>query len=171
MKERLTLTAVDAKPPVALRAIAEGDLEDLRLWKNANHAAFFFKGNITAEMQANWFSQYRERPRDYMFIVESGSLRTGCMGFRIIEGAADCYNMMASPTGSGRGLMKAGIRLMCAYILDSHAGRIGSKAVEGLSAMGWYLKCGFVAGAKEKGYTQMMLDRDRFVPPLYRVEP
>lgn len=171
MKERITLTALDAKPPVALRAIAEADLDDLRRWKNANREAFFFKGDITPEMQAQWYVEYLKRPRDAMFIVESGALRVGCMGFRLLEGMADCYNMMASPEGSGRGLMKAAMRLMCGYILDSHAGRIGSKALEGLPAMGWYLKCGFVPGAKQKGYTQMSLDRDRFVPLLYRVEP
>ncbi len=168
MKERFTLTALDATPPVTLRAIAEGDLEDLRLWKNANRSGFFFKGEITAEMQSKWFAEYLGRPHDRMFVAESGTLRAGCMGFRMQEGAADCYNIIGAPEGRGKGILGTAMRLMCTYIKAEHTAQIGCRVLKDNPAVGWYQKCGYRIASDQADYYQMELELTRFEPCAYK---
>lgn len=150
---------------VCLRSIEEGDLEDLRLWKNANRGAFFFKDEITAQAQMGWFNGYLARPDDYMFLVESDASRAGCMGFRMEGGAADCYNIIG--VVQGRGLMSRAMRTMCSYILKEHTPRIGCRVLKDNPAVGWYRKCGYVVAAEAADHYRMSLDVDAFQPLDY----
>ena len=82
---------------MAVRLINEGDLDNLRKWKNANKASFFYKKNITVKQQEKWFADYLERNKketDFMFIVECDGVSVGCIGYRIIYGVIDIYNFM-----------------------------------------------------------------------------
>ncbi len=153
---------------VALRTIGPADLENLRVWKNANRASFFYQGEITPEGQQRWFSGYLQRPDDYMFMVESPEHPSaGCMGFRLIEGAADCYNIMAAPGAQGRGLMVQAMRLMCSFILAKHSRRIGCKVLKSNPALSWYRKCSYRVAREEKEHHQLELDLAAFKPCSY----
>ena len=103
-----------------------------------------------------------------MFILEAGAVRAGCLGFRTEGGAADCYNIIASPEGRGKGLLKAGMRLMCSYILTERTREIVLKVLADNPAAGFYESCGFHVVATKDGFHQMQLSDD-FSPALYRV--
>jgi len=144
--------------PVSLRSIGPGDLEDLRRWKNDNKAAFFFKETITPEMQKKWFEGYLSRPDDFMFVVEAGGVKAGCMGFRLKEGAADVYNVIGAPEGRGKGWLGAAMKRMCEHIREAHRpSRIGCEVVLGNPAVEWYKKQGFRVASQTKDYYVMEL--------------
>jgi len=170
MNRPLTLAADSSSPvPVALRSITASDLEDLRSWKNANRLSFFFKGEITAPMQAAWFQGYLARPQDFMFAVESAGQRAGCMGFRIQDAAADCYNIIGLPAVSGRGIMAAGMRLMCSFILAEQTPAVGLQVLKANPAATWYQKkCCFSVVGEGSDYFQMRLDMARFKACSYK---
>ena len=161
----------EEKPPVALRAIGTADLEDLRVWKNANRHAFFFKGEIAPEMQKEWFKGYLSRDGDFMFLVESEGLRAGCMGFRLIDGAADAYNIIGVPAAQGKGLLGRAMRLMCSYILKEHTKKIGCRVLKDNPAVGWYKKLGYRVAAERPDHFQLELDVPAFSPSAFEVRP
>ncbi len=157
-------------PRVVLRAAGPGDLEDLRAWKNANRAGFFFQGEITVEMQKSWFESYRSRPRDFMFVVEFEGSKIGCMAFRILEsGDADAYNIIAAPGGAGRGLMKAAMAVMCSFAADRHGRNIGCLVLKENPALAFYERCGFKIAGDGGNHHVMALDWSRFSPAAYDV--
>ncbi|MBI2822026.1 MAG: GNAT family N-acetyltransferase [Acidobacteria bacterium] len=164
---RQFVLAAQGKPPVLLRAIGPEDQEDLRSWKNSNRVAFFFKEEITPEGQRRWFEGFRNRQDDHMFVVESEGFRAGCMGFRILDGGADCYNVIGLPAAAGRGILKAAMQLMCSYIRDVYACPIGCKVLKDNPAVGWYQKCGYRIAQQEPDHYRMELDLSRFVPRPY----
>lgn len=131
-------------PGLRLRAAGPGDLDDLRAWKNANTAGFFFKGVITPVMQTEWYEAYRKRPDDFMFVVEKDGVKAGCMGFRIGQsGEADTYNMIAAPESKGKGIMKAAMLMMCSSIAKTRTRNIGCLVVKGNPAVSYYEHCGY----------------------------
>ena len=132
-----------AEPRVVLRAAAPADLEDLRAWKNANKAGFFFQGEITAGMQKDWYAAYLKRPDDFMFVVEHEGRKAGCMGFRAESGAVDVYNIIGAPESAGKGLMKAAMALMCSYAAEKYTRNIGCLVLKNNPAVGYYRACGF----------------------------
>ncbi|OGR47474.1 MAG: hypothetical protein A2X40_07930 [Elusimicrobia bacterium GWC2_65_9] len=136
--------ALSTEPRVTLRAAEPRDLEDLRVWKNANRKSFFFQSEITPEMQKTWYASYLLRPEDFMFIVEHKGRKVGCMGFRLQkDGSADVYNIIVAPGGAGKGLMKAAMGLMCAHIASHHTKDIGCLVLKGNPAVTFYEHCGF----------------------------
>lgn len=162
MNRRLLLTA-RAEPRVVLRSAEARDLDDLRRWKNANKAGFFFKGEITPEMQAKWFDGYRARPKDFMFVVEHAGVRAGCMGFRTLDdGAIDAYNIIAAPEGAGKGLMKAAMAVMCSYAAKTFTKDIGCVVLKDNPAVGYYEACGFKVAGDGGDHDQFKLDWSRF---------
>lgn len=170
MDRPLTLRA-STPPAVSLRAAGPGDLEDLRAWKNANTAAFFFKEQITPEMQKQWYEGYRARPGDHMFIVEHEGAKAGCMGFRTMkDGAVDTYNMIAAPAAKGKGLMKAAMLVMCSYIAARHGRDIGCLVVLGNPAVKYYESCGYKVVGQDEGHHVLKLDWSRFQPVPYEVQ-
>ncbi len=165
MKARLVLEGPSLD--VSLRSIDESDLEDLRVWKNANRRAFFFKDEITPEMQRRWYEGFLARPDDHMFVVEWENLKAGCMGFRLLGGAADCYNIIGTPQATGRGVLRRAMTLMCSFIAAEHTREIGCKVLCGNPAVGWYQKCGFSIAEDKGDYYQMRLDWYVFSPCAY----
>lgn len=157
--------------PVRLRAIGPDDLEDLRLWKNAHREAFFFKGVLSSEDQRRWFEGYRKRANDYMFVVEDGGAKAGCMGFRLEGGEADAYNIIGAPEARGKGVLGAAMKLLCSYILKEHRVPVSCKVVKGNPAVGWYEKCGYKIVGKEKDHVVMRLDEKAFAPVAYERAP
>jgi nitrite reductase/ring-hydroxylating ferredoxin subunit/RimJ/RimL family protein N-acetyltransferase len=155
--------------PVTLHAIGPSDLEDLRLWKNANKQAFFFKREISPEGQLQWFNGYLSRPEDFMFIVRAQGVKTGCMGFRIDDGYADCYNIIGAPEGRGKGYLGQAMRLMCSFIQGEHAKDIGCRVLIGNPARSWYEKCGFAVIGTEPDHCLMRLVAG-FKPCVYGKE-
>jgi ribosomal protein S18 acetylase RimI-like enzyme len=156
---------------VQLRTVAASDCENLRTWKNANRHAFFYQKLISPEEQMAWFRAYRERPDDHMFIVAAPS-DVGCMGFRLVEGKIDVYNVIRGVAGSSRkGEMRDALRLMCAYALCRYGGReVGCKVLIDNPAVAWYERCGFVRRARQETYYEMVLQED-LSQMLFRVEP
>jgi ribosomal protein S18 acetylase RimI-like enzyme len=153
--------------PEMLRTIGRDDLEDLRHWKNANTAGFFFKDQISSDAQAAWFEGYAARPHDYMFIVGSPELRAGCMGFRLQNGAADAYNVISLPVARGHGMFGRAMRLMCSYITREHTRRIGCLVLKDNPAVRWYLACGYRIAVERPDHFEMALDLSRFEPCEY----
>ncbi len=163
MKEHFTLVSPDAN--IALRTIAESDLENLRQWKNANRFAFFFQDVVTPEQQTAWFQGYLERSKDYMFIVQSEKRSIGCMGFRLLDNQADIYNViLGNPEMGGKGLMSKAMRLMCSYIAADFSQDISAQVLRSNPAIGWYRKNGFRESAAHDTYVEVKLDLTQFRP-------
>ena len=172
MNQRLLLVPEGARP--RLRAIEERDLESLREWKNHDRERFFFKGIIGPEEQARWYTGFRARPEDFMFMVEAPHAHAprpfGCMGFRLIEGVADVYNVIRGEDLRGDDAkMSDALALMCSYALTF--GRdITLKVLRDNPAVSWYERFLFVRIEARPDHYLMRLDLERFVPIRYDVE-
>jgi ribosomal protein S18 acetylase RimI-like enzyme len=167
MNQKFTLLST-SKSEICLRTIETADIEDLRLWKNANSLSFFLKEKISPEGQKEWFKGYLARPQDFMFLVESGDLRAGCMGFRILEEAADCYNIIGAPASQGLGIMQAAILLMCSFIRNEYTKEIICLVLKENPALDWYLKFGYRILSEYSDHYKLELDTERFSPCAYR---
>jgi len=157
-----------------LRAIEECDLDDLRVWKNHDRERFFFKGIIGPEQQAQWYAGFRARPEDFMFMVEAPRpptpRRFGCMGFRLIEGVVDVYNVIRGEDLHGDDAkMSDALALMCSYAL-SFGRDITLKVLRDNPAVGWYERFLFVRVEERPDHYFMRLDTRTFVPIRYDVE-
>jgi ribosomal protein S18 acetylase RimI-like enzyme len=131
-------------PGIALRAVGPEDLDNLRNWKNENRRSFFFQGIISPEGQRQWFEGYLKREHDYMFLVLSEGRTAGCMGFRLLEGKGDIYNViLAVPEMGGRGVMGRAFNIMCSHALKNYPSGLGLKVLIDNPARGWYLRNGF----------------------------
>lgn len=129
---------------ISLRAIGREDLENLRTWKNENRQYFFFQGIISPEGQRQWFEDYSKREHDYMFLVLSEGHSAGCMGFRLLEGKGDIYNVILGVTGmGGRGIMGKALNIMCSYALKKYPSGLALKVLIGNPAREWYFRNGF----------------------------
>ena len=130
---------------IKVRLIEEKDLDNLRKWKNANKAAFFYKKNITIKQQAQWFAEYLKRNKeqsDFMFIVEYKGVDVGCMGYRIIYGVIDIYNViLGNKEYEGKKIISTASKdlwkhLRSTYDLDIMA----IVLTENTQTINWYLK-------------------------------
>ncbi len=169
MNQPLLLTSL-VEPRVSLRAAQVSDLADLRSWKNSNRSGFFFKGEITPSMQQDWYKKYRARPDDYMFIVEKENRKAGCMGMRVEKGGAvDAYNIIGTPGGAGKGLMKAAMAVMCSYAADRFTKDIGCLVLKNNPAIGYYQACGFKIAGDGGDHHIFKLDWTKFKPVAYEI--
>jgi ribosomal protein S18 acetylase RimI-like enzyme len=154
-----------------LRSIATADCETLRQWKNANRHAFFFQGTISPEDQMRWFAGYLERPHDYLFMVCVGPLAMGCMGFRVVGGEADIYNVMRGQDApASRGFMSQAAQLMCSFIVGRFTRRVSAKVLRSNPAIEWYRGNGFEIVAEADDHVVVQLDHQRFEPLAMVVE-
>ena len=162
MNKNLTLVSLEFDS-VMLQSISESDQENLRQWKNANRFAFFHQEILTSEDQARWFQGYLEREYDWMFIVSTKAQPIGCMGFRLINSAADVYNViLGNPHMGKQGLMRNAMRLMCSYIAAGFTREIGVKVMRSNPALEWYRKLGFCEDTSNDTYLDFKLDLIRF---------
>src|SRR4030042_7081610 len=90
---RLFSLISDEYPDVILCAIQWGDQENLRNWKNDNRDSFFYQELITPAAQQKWFEMYLRRDEDFMFLIRSGRLNIGCIGFRFRATNWAVYNV------------------------------------------------------------------------------
>jgi len=168
--DQFFLLTSDVFPDGYLRSIAESDCENLRAWKNKYRHSFFYQEVISPEDQIRWFQGYLSRTDDYMFMVGDDS-DVGCMGFRLLEGKIDVYNVIRGIPDRGRkGLMRQAIQIMCAYALSSYGCEVGCKVLIYNPAIAWYEGCGFFKRTKCDTYFEMVLNQDLTQIP-FRVEP
>lgn|SRR3989338_6660350 len=162
MRGSFSLTTA-ASDEITLRTIQKADCENLRMWKNSNRAAFFFQGIIIPEGQRQWFKQYLDRSDDYMFMVVYQNEDIGCMGFRLLDGQVDIYNVILGRREfGGKGLMGRAMMLMCGYINHSFQCRIRVKALcSNLSAIRWYKKNRFKKVDENDKFLKLELAREK----------
>lgn len=139
--------------------------ERLRAWKNAHRRFFFFQDVITEAAQRAWFEGYRQRPDDYMFIVQAGDEPIGCMGIRRRDGQADVYNViLGRPDYGGRGLMTRAMRLLCSDARRRFGCEVVARVLKDNPALGWYERQGFEVVSSFDEYVFIRLAEARFVP-------
>lgn len=163
MKESFTLSS-DALPGIRLRAIEARDGERLRQWKNDNRTSFFFQDTIEPEAQRRWYEGYRERARDFMFVVEASAQEAGCMGFRVLDSGVDIYNVIRGAAGGPPGTMSGALRLMCSFARSSYPVPIEARVLKSNPAVGWYEKNGFRIAAEQDTHFLIRLDESEFTP-------
>jgi RimJ/RimL family protein N-acetyltransferase len=150
---------------VFLRTIMASDCENIRQWKNENRFSFFFQDIITSQMQEKWFGEYLERVADNMFVVQHDDIAIGCMGFRLIDGKADVYNViLGNPDYGRKGFMSKALALMCSYILSNSIQNIGLKVLRSNPALNWYLKNGFCEVSAHESFLELEVEIKRYEP-------
>jgi ribosomal protein S18 acetylase RimI-like enzyme len=163
MDRSFQLTSPD-HPGLLLRTAGEDDLENLRLWKNANKQYFFFQGTIRSEMQQEWFAAYRRREHDYMFIVNADGSEIGCMGVRLQDGTCDIYNVILGRREAGRkGFMSRALLLMCSFA-RRYGTSVSLKVLRENPAVEWYRRNGFRQAGEGKGHLVLELHTSQFSP-------
>jgi RimJ/RimL family protein N-acetyltransferase len=166
---RLFSLVSDEYPDVILCAIQWGDQENLRNWKNDNRYSFFYQELITPAAQQEWFEAYLRRDEDFMFLIRSGSLSIGCIGFRLCETNWDIYNVILGTTAfSGRGYMRQAIRMICSYARTLQALPITAKVLITNPALRWYYRNGFRERAVHADYVDIELYAARFTPCILK---
>jgi hypothetical protein len=157
-----------------LRGIDAGDLEDLRVWKNRDRDRFFFRGIINPADQARWYGGFRAREDDFMFMAEAPRAPRpepfGCLGFRLLEGVVDVYNVIRGRELAGEDArMSDALALMCSHAL-SFGRDVTCKVLRDNPALGWYERCFFVKVEERADHHLLRLDVRSFVPVRYHVE-
>ena len=72
---------------VTLRPVTSEDLHKLLTWRNKDHIRkwFFHSKVLTMEDQQRWYSLYREKDDDEMFIIQEGPADIGCIAIYNID--------------------------------------------------------------------------------------
>ena len=143
-----------------IRPIYEGDLDNLRKWKNDNREAFFFQKAISPKQQLEWFHEYQKRPDDFMFVVLADDLEVGCMGIRVIDKKWDVYNVILCRKYGVRGLMSKAIKEMINAALLHEEIPVTVKVLKGNSAVDWYKKNSFVIVSEHEDHYFMSYQGD-----------
>jgi hypothetical protein len=150
-----------------LRMINEGDIEDLREWKNENKQSFFLQNDITPEQQAEWYKNFKKNDADYMFMVEQFVdhkwQKIGCEGFRYLssEECIDGYNIIRSRKLGGASFsMSEAFKTMLAYANSLFPELpIRVKVLSGNPAVRWYERNGFKTVEERDSYFLMEVDK------------
>lgn len=136
-----------------LRTASEGDLPNLRKWKNNEREFFFFKNEISLEQQREWFRAYLSRTDDYMFVILVNKNAIGCMGIRLIEGGWDVYNVILGSKDFGsKGLMSKAFKAMLQFAVSNHQYSITLKVLKHNPAIEWYKKNGFTITSEQSDH-------------------
>ena len=84
------------------------------------------------------------------------------MGFRMLEGKADIFNVILGREDSGgKGLMGQALHLMCRFIQSNFACAIRLDVLRDNSAADWYRANGFIETAAHEEYFELTLDAAR----------
>ena len=158
-KARLNLVVQDS-PKQLLRSATEDDLEQLRLWKNANRQFFFHQEEISEEQQKAWFYSYQKRSYDLMFMTEFECQPFGCMGIRWQDKNWDIYNIILGKQNFGKqGLMGKSFQTMLSYAYSLKSTSITLKVLKTNPAAAWYQKQGFRITEDNEDYVSMLHDK------------
>lgn len=168
MKSALFLNLKD-RMNMRIRSIMQNDIEDLRVWKNNNRESFFYKQEILPEEQVIWYQKYLHREDDYIFIVEVLNDDTwekiGCLGFRVVEGNIDLYNIIRGRRTEARSSMREAMQILLAYISARYSYPIKCDVLVDNPAVEWYNKCGFSIKECRGDYYIMVFEKDMVTLP------
>jgi len=129
---------------IVLQSIHESNIDQIRVWKNANREYFFHKDLISFEQQKRWFSDFSSRLNDVMFIVNYKGQNVGCMGFRLLNNKIDIYNViLGEKVHERKGIMSRSLRMMLEYIDNRYNQDISAKVLPTNPSVRWYKKNGF----------------------------
>jgi RimJ/RimL family protein N-acetyltransferase len=156
-------------PDVILCAIQLGDQENLRNWKNDNRYSFFYQELITPAVQQEWFEAYLLRNEDYMFVIKSGTIKIGCIGFRLCKMNWDVYNtILGDAVFRSRGYMRQAMRMICSYALTLKPLPITTKVISTNSALRWYYRNSFRERTVNADYVDIELNTTSFTPCILK---
>ena len=149
-------------PDVVLRTASRPDLEALRTWKNANRDYFFHRKLITTGQQADWFDAYLDRPDDHMFVIVKASHPVGCIGFRLLEGSVDFYNLIVGDVAARHeGVMTMAFHKLAREASQKYPGLpIAVVVLIANPAVGWYQRRGFSIVEEFADSFRMVLRQD-----------
>lgn len=156
-----------------LKKIDQYDIEDLRLWKNANKQYFFLKSDITPDQQVHWFEHiYAPDTENLMFVVQEytqdGFVNVGCMGYRKKDYGWDVYNIMRGCKLHSKYKMSTAFMMMNAYIAQTHKGDICCKVLPDNPARKWYESIGFEVHHTEEEFVFYKLNKAKI--PQFELE-
>lgn len=154
MKKHITLYDKDMAD-IRLRSIDQRDIEELRVWKNSNRSAFFYKQEISPEAQAQWYRKYLSG-EDYIFMAEININdeweKIGCLGFRVVEENVDLYNIMRGRRTEVRSSMRAAMLILLAHLTRKYDFPVKCDVLAENPAVEWYKKCGFLISEYRDNY-------------------
>lgn len=147
------------------------DIEKLRLWKNENRQYFFNKYIISESDQAKWFNDFLMIEDDYIFIIKYGGVGIGCIGFRMLNGVIDVYNVIIGDKQYlSKGIMSFALVLMCSFILDNYNNDITVRVLLDNPAREWYVKNNFLEICKKEDHVFMKHQSGKFKYLKYNVK-
>ena len=160
MKPKITVFLNDN---TILRSSTEDDIEFLRKIKNKNKEFFFYNKTITKEEQMKWHSEFQQKKHDFLFIVESGENKIGCIGSRLFQGYCDIYNVILGDENyKGTGIMKKSLFAVVAInrlLYSEMHNRV--RVLKSNPAIGWYSKIGFHKLEDLEDYILMQLKEEK----------
>jgi RimJ/RimL family protein N-acetyltransferase len=144
-----------------IRLINDNDLDNLLKWKNDNKNCFFYKDIIPWEEHLRWYSEYRERKDDYMFVVECDGVDVGCMGIRAVGNWWDVYNIILGIKEYERkGIMSHALREMIDFALAVNTAIVRSLVLKSNPvALAWYFNNGFILESNHNEYLRLRYRR------------
>ena len=148
-----------------------GDIEELRVWKNENRQYFFNKNIISAKDQEKWFDDFLITEDDYIFMIKYGDLNIGCIGFRLLSGVVDVYNViLGNRQYLSQGIMSFALTLMCSFILDNYKNDITVRVLIDNPARKWYEKNNFLEICEKEDHVFLKLKTGKFKYLKYNVK-
>lgn len=166
--------------PFRLVEAQDADSENLRVWKNKHRNSFFFKDEITPEMQAKWFAKYKADKHSMMLVVqepagESEWRSIGCMGYRVLTEDAnapylDLFNILRGEESIVSGYrMKDAFEAMCTYLLQTYTLPQTCKVLTENPARNWYESIGLEKTKDHADHVDYLLNPAKLSQPTIKV--
>lgn len=170
MKKNFKIVSADNL--ISLTTIIDEDLELIRKWKNENRYAFFYDKIISSEEQKEWYKKYFERANDFILVIKLNKIKIGCIGFRLLEGNIDIYNViLGEKEYGGKGIMSRASQILYSYIIDNYNNNITLKVLaNNNTAINWYKKNGFFEVGKHDNFICLQLDFKKLNYECYNLE-
>lgn len=144
MKAKITLRTPSLSG-FSLESIDKTHLELLRQWRNANRNRFFFQEAVTPAGQMEWYAGYCKRANDWIFVVHSDGAIAGCVGYRLVDGAADLHTLLRHETFERPSpVMSHAFDVITSYISQVHGVRIIGQVLADNPALPWFQRRGFM---------------------------
>jgi|WetSurMetagenome_2_1015567.scaffolds.fasta_scaffold456778_2 RimJ/RimL family protein N-acetyltransferase len=159
MKHNIGISC-DSFPEIVLKMISSDEIEKLRIWKNNNVDSFFYKKIISPEEQKIWFDKYSLRNDDFMFAILYENNLVGSIGYRILNGVIDIYNViLGDEMFSSKGIMSKTIIILFNYLSSNYKYDITAKVLTSNPAINWYKKNGFEIVQEIEDYYLIRYDK------------